>query len=149
MPVLIRKNTAFMVINKSMINNKEGVRRGLVEVGPEIRKEVKRLITSPPKTGRVYTIRGKPHQASAPGEAPANLTGALAASVSSRVKGSTRLTIGDLASKAPHGGVMEFGTKDGTRILPRPHLKPGALSKAREVKQAILLGVQRQLGKNL
>ena len=146
MGMLIRKNKAFLVMNKSLINNREGVRRGLVEVGPEIRKEVKRLIKDPIKTGRIYIIRGKPHQASAPGEAPANLSGRLAGSVSSRVSRSTQLIIGDLASRAPHGKYMEFGTKDG-RIKPRPHLKPAALSKAREVKQSILREVQKQLDK--
>lgn len=147
MGVRLTQNTAFLVMNKSIANSKEGIRRGLLEVGPEIEKEVVSLIRSPKKTGRLYWINGRLHQASAPGEAPANLTGALADSVDSKVTSPTRLLIGDIKSIAPYGGIMEHGTKDGTRILPRPHLRPGALNKAREVGQAIELGIKRQLGK--
>lgn len=38
------------------------------------------LITSPPKTGKVYRRRGVTHQASAPGQAPASDSGRLAQS---------------------------------------------------------------------
>lgn len=139
-------NTAFLVMDKAVMNTQEGIRRGLLAVGPEIEREVVRRIKSPPKTGRLYFIGGQIHQASAPGESPANLTGTLAESVASEVSSPTILTIGDRENIASYGGYMEFGTRDG-RIAPRPHLKPAALSKAREVEQAILLGVQRELSK--
>ena len=138
-------NTAFLVIEKALCNTKEGIRRGLLDVAPEIEREVVRRIKSPPKTGRLYSFNGRIHQASAPGEAPADLTGQLAESVGSEVTSPTQLVIGDDIS-APHGEWMEFGTTDG-RIAPRPHLKPAALSKAREVEQAINRGVKRELGK--
>ena len=136
-------NTAFLVIKRSLFNTKEGLRRGLLDVAPEIEKEVIRRIKSPPKTGRYYLIGGRIHQASAPGESPADLTGELADSVGSEVSSPTQLIIGD---RAEHGRWMELGTTDG-RIAPRPHLKPAALSKAREVEQALVRGVARELGK--
>lgn len=139
-------NTAFVVIDKSLFRIKEGIRKGLIEAGSEIRREVIRLIKSPPKTGRLYFVGGKIHQASAPGEAPADFTGALAESVDSEVSGSTKLTIGDREEIAEHGRWMEFGTTDG-RIASRPHLKPAALGKAREVEQSISQGVERELDK--
>ena len=138
-------NTAFLVIDKALYNTREGIRRGLLDVAPEIEREVVRLIKSPPKTGRLYSFGGRIHQASAPGEAPADLTGQLAESVGSEVTSPTQLVIGDDVS-APHGRWMEFGTDDG-RIAARPHLKPAALSKAREVGQAIVRGVHRELRK--
>lgn len=138
-------NTAFLVIEKSIYNTKEGIRRGLLDVAPEIEREVVRMIKEPPKTGRLYSFGGRIHQASAPGEAPADLTGQLAESVGSEVTSPTQLVIGDDIS-APHGEWMEFGTDDG-RIAPRPHLKPAALSKAREVGQSLNRGVKRELGK--
>ena len=137
-------NTAFLVMDKAIFNTKEGIRRGLLDVGPEIEREVVRLIKSPPKTGRLYLRGGRIHQASAPGEAPANLTGTLAESVSFEVSSPTQLIIGDRARIADYGGYLEFGT---SRMAPRPHLKPGALSKAREVEQAVVRGVARELGK--
>jgi hypothetical protein len=135
-------NTAFLVIKKSLFNTKEGIRRGLLDVAPEIQREVRRLIFSPPKTGRLYVIGGKVHQASAPGEAPANLTGDLAQGVGYEVSSHTRLVIGD---RAEHGKWLEGN--EPSRIAPRPHLRPAALSKAREVGQAIVRGVARELGK--
>lgn len=143
MGVRIIKNTAFIAIKRSLYNNKEGIRKGLINVAPEIKREVRRLIRDPNKTGRIYNIGGKLHQASAPGEAPANLSGRLARSVGSKVSSPTRLVIFDTA---PYGGYMEHGTRDG-RIAPRPHLRPAALSKSREVIQAIELAVKRQIGK--
>lgn len=142
MSVTIIDNTAFMVIKHSVRNFKEGIRRGLLEVAPEIERQVTLLIKSPPKTGRYYNIGGRIHQASAPGEAPADLTGALAESVGSKVSSSTTLIIGD---RAPYGKFLEGNFKN--RIAPRPHLRPAALSKAREVKQAIEQGVKWQIGK--
>lgn len=137
-------NTAFLVIDKSLYKTKEGIRRGLLAVAPEIEREVVRLIKNPPKTGRLYYIYGKLHRASAPGEAPANLTGELAEGVGSKVSGATQLVIGD---RAEHGRWLEGNVPN--RIAPRPHLKPAALSKSREVEQAILLGVKRELNKRI
>ena len=136
-------NTAFLVMDKAILSCKEGIRRGLLDVGPEIVREVVRLIESPPKTGRLYLIGGRIHQASALGEAPANLSGELADSVGFEVSSPTQIIIGD---RVPHGAWMEFGTADG-RIAPRPHLRPAALGKAREVEQAIIRGVERELNK--
>jgi len=141
MGVKIVDNTAFLVIKRSLYKNKEGIRRGLLAVAPEIKREVRRLIRDPNKSGRIYNIGGKMHQASAPSEAPANLSGRLAKKVGSKVPNATRLIIED---NAPYGGYLEYGT---THILPRPHLRPAALSKVREVGQAIVLGVKNELGK--
>ena len=135
-------NTAFLVIGKAIYNCKEGIRRGLRAVAPEIKRKVRSLIINPPKTGRFYVIKGQRHQASAPGEAPANLTGELASKVGYRVSSHTHLIIGD---KAEYGKWLEGNVPN--RIAPRPHLRPAALSKAREIEQAIIKGVKTELGK--
>jgi len=144
--ITVVDNTAFLVIDRAIFNTKEGIRRGLLEVGPEIEREVVRLIKSPPKTGRLYLIGGRIHQASAPGEAPADLSGALAESVDSVAPSATQLIIGDRANIAPYGGLLENGSPGG-QLKKRPHLKPAALSKAREVGQAINQGVATELRK--
>ena len=143
MGVTVVDNTAFLVVKKSIFNNKEGIRRGLLDVGPEIEREIVRLIESPPKTGRLYLIGGRIHRASAWGESPATLTGTLADSVGFSVTSPTQLVMGYQANVAPYGKWLEG------HWLNRPALKPGSLNKAREVEQAILLGVKRQLGKKL
>ncbi len=141
--IKIVDNTAFVVIKKSMMTFKEGIRRGLLNVAPEMVREVRRLINSPIKTGRIYKIGGQLHQASAPGEAPATLTGKLAESVSFKVSSHTQLIIGDKANIAPYGKFLEGNFPN--RIAPRPHLKPGALSKSRELGQALIRGVGREM----
>ena len=85
--------------------------------------EVKRMIQRGPKTGRVYT-RGKgqnlsrEHQASAPGEAPATDTGALASSIYFEASSPREATIG---SRLAYAAYLEFGTQ---RIAPRPSWTP-------------------------
>ena len=136
-------------MDKALFNTKEGIRRGLLDVGPEIEREVVRLIKSPPKTGRLYLRGGRIHQASAPGEAPANESGMLAESIGFKVSSPTQLVIGNEASIAPYGRRLELGDDFTGRgsIAARPFVKPGALSKAREVEQAVVRGVARELGK--
>lgn len=78
-------------------------------VADQMAAEMVREIDSPPKTGRVYGT----HQASAPGEAPANETGELASSI--RVQKGAEEVI--LSAEAPYAPVMEHG---GAHVAPRP-----------------------------
>lgn len=81
------------------------------------------------KTGRYYAIPGvkssrqggggRRHRASAPGEAPARLTGALAGSVTVQ-RSYQRAVVGVSSSYGPH---LEYGT---VRMRPRPFLRPVA-----------------------
>lgn len=143
MELKIVNNTAFLIMNKALLNVKDGVRRGFLAVGPEIKKEVIKLIKGHPKTGRYYIINGKLHQASAPGEPPADLTGNLADSVNYRGRGSSELVIGDRADMAPYAKYLEGFVPN--RIAPRPHLRPAVLNKRREIEQAIELSVKLRL----
>jgi len=136
---------AFIVMKGALKKSKEGVRLGLVNVAPEIKREVRRLIRDPNKTGRIYNINGKRHQASAPGEAPANLTGKLARSVGSSISGYDTLVIGERGHIAPYAKYLEYGSPEG-KILKRPHLRPAVISKAREIEQSIIKGIKDTIG---
>ncbi len=97
-----------------------------------------------PKHGVVYTTyffsaggkvipigtRWKPHQASAPGEAPAIDTGELAQSINIRVSddGGT----GEVGTDKKHGLYMEYGT---SRVAARPWLKPAFESSLDKIKE--------------
>lgn len=72
------------------------------------------------KSGRVYTRHGREHQASAPGEAPANDYGALGNSIQTEVTGPTSraVTVG-----VEYGAVLETG---GAHIAARPFMAPAA-----------------------
>lgn len=113
--------------------------RGAVKGANRVRNEVLRLILRTPKTGRIYYRRGKAHQASAPGEAPASDTGNL---VRGFVVTSDRKAMrAVLTSKTFYGPILELGRggrvkrkgfhatkgsiipRSGT-LLPRPHMRP-------------------------
>ena len=94
------------------------------EIGSETTKEQRRLITSGKKTGRVYNVningRRIRHQASAPGQPPANLSGNLQRNAYYKVKGWNQVIIGnDAVSKknAPYPVFLEYGT---SRMAARP-----------------------------
>ncbi len=74
-----------------------------------------------PKHGRVYRRgRGRVHRASAPGEAPAIDTGALANSIQVDVVGETEAVV---YTNQKYAAPAEFGT---ARMAPRPFMKPAA-----------------------
>lgn len=86
------------------------------EVGVIVTEKLRYMIRNGPRTGRVYTFRGRKHQASAPGEVPANRTGRLASSVGYLASGPDDLTVGE---EAEYAGFLERGTRN---MAPRPHL---------------------------
>jgi HK97 gp10 family phage protein len=87
------------------------------EVGNLLTNKLQYMIRNGPRTGRVYTFRGRKHQASAPGEVPANRTGKLAKSVGYEATGHHTLVFGE---EAEYAGYLENGTK---KMAPRPHLQ--------------------------
>lgn len=83
-----------------------------------INTDIKKAIQSPPKTGTIYMRRGKKHQASAPGEAPATDTGLLVSRI--YYKQETPLTA-IVYTEVEYGYHLEFGTRS---IAPRPSWVP-------------------------
>ena len=93
------------------------IKRALYDVGKEMYAEARRLIKEGPKTGRKYKIKGKRgHTASAPGQAPANWTGALRRSVGFNV----RKDEVEYGYKIRYGEYLEEGT---SKMAPRPGLR--------------------------
>lgn len=90
---------------------------GWKEVGMLLTNKLRYMIRNGPRTGRVYTFRGRKHQASAPGEVPANRTGRLANSVGYEATGHHTLVFGE---EAEYARGLELGT---ARVAPRPHLQ--------------------------
>lgn len=73
-----------------------------------------------PKTGIIYARGKKPHQASAPGEAPAIDYGVLVNSIQTEMESELR---GIVYTNTEYAPVLEFG---GARIKPRPFFRPAA-----------------------
>ena len=110
---------------------RSGIRKALHEIGQEVVKEDQRLITEGPKTGRIYRIKGRDHQASAPGEAPANLSGKLRESADYKVHSEHKMEVGEYAGYA---GYLETGT---SKMEPRPHLIKAVDNNQREALRAL------------
>lgn len=100
---------------------------------------VKKKLTGP-RTGRIYIINGRAHQASAPGEPPATLTGKLRQSIThTDVMWDGDNAFCEVGTSMPYGRTLEFGgvNSRGVRILPRPYFSATWLEEE-EHMQAIL-----------
>ena len=138
------KNKEVLIKTKNMADlTMDGVRKGFYELGKLLKKESVALINKKPKSGRLYSIVKNGirtiHQASAPGEAPAVITGRLRASVDFEVSGSNTMTFGaknSVTMRASTDVVSTGGStqhvidypkylEDGTmKMAARPFLKP-------------------------
>lgn len=100
----------------------KGVRAAMFEIGKDLKATAKKSILKKPKRGRTYLLRRGGsvvvHRASAPGEPPADFTGALQKSIDFDVVGVDRLEFGvkkSIGTMNSPGGVnygkdLEFGT---------------------------------------
>ena len=120
---------------------KEGLKNALHEIGGEVKRETIKLIKNGPKTGRVYQFRGRPHQASKPGEAPANRSGRLAGSTKFKTKNYQEMTIGQ---EAEYAGFLQVGR--GRLKGPRDSLLKAVNNKAQDTVNTILESVKRETG---
>jgi len=135
----------------------EGAADGVEIAAQTVLEEGGRLILSPPKSGRIYTTRfftigrgpgrkvipygSRPaHQASAPGQPPANDTGALVAS--GRVESNRLAASAKALWDSPVASWMELGTD---RIEPRPFARRALLSKTTDIALSIARSIRTRL----
>jgi hypothetical protein len=123
----LTNNKVFYQIENMPTTIKKAISGALYEIGGENVTHAKYMIFRR-KTGRIYVIKGAFHQASAPYEPPANLSGDLARNLGYTVRGSSQMEFGDKAQpgKEPYGKYLEGGT---IKMKPRSHI--GATVKAR------------------
>lgn len=117
----------------------KAIRHAFYDLGKELVKDAVKLINTKPKHGRTYRksigIGGRRrapynHVASAPGEAPAVITGELRKSVNFTVHGSNQMQFGvDLTKgNAPYGMFLEYANMlsmsgwGSMNIAPRPFI---------------------------
>ena len=97
---------------------REGVEDGLMALALMAQGEAQKSILRGPKTGRLYKRGKKFHQASAPGEAPANDFGFLANNIKAEM---TNELTASTFSLAPYSVHLEYGTR---KMAARPFLRP-------------------------
>lgn len=119
----------------------QGARIALYNIGKANVFYTRNIIKRGPKTGVLYRIPGRKrrHRASAPGEAPANLTGKLRRGVNFQVKGNDQMEFGDTEL---YGKFLEMGTRKMAR---RPHLEPAVKANQRYAEQELGLQPLREL----
>lgn len=134
-----KNKRSFISIDNAPVIFRSGIRAGLFEIGLESIRHVKFIIRKEKKTGRLYPFRGRVHRASAPGEAPASMTGRLLRTMGYLVRGSYQCEFGDWA---PYGKFLEDGTKN---MEPRPHIVRTAREKERDNANILLESVDRKV----
>ncbi len=126
---------------------REGIKRANLIIGKEITQEAVRTITKDTKTGKGYVLQDKWtgqlrfHRASAPGQSPANFSGALAASIG--YIPSTRELIIGAGGSAPNvtlasgqigfADMVDYAAKLELRMK-RPYLKPSIVKKQKDTE---------------
>ena len=120
----------------------EDARVALEKVGQHLENkiEIKLSHRGGPRTGRVYKTgkkgtRYEEHQASAPGEPPAKLSGLLMGSITHRAErtGKTRAE-GAVGTNVEYAEDLERGT---SKVAPRPFMLPTITEEAKAVSRII------------
>jgi HK97 gp10 family phage protein len=99
-----------------------------------IQGEARRLVLTPPKTGK---RRGN-HTASAPGESPASDTGNLARNIIVVAAKPAPVTTAEVRARTKYAKALEFGTRKAGRsrnviIEPRPFFAPAVKNMKKKV----------------
>ena len=110
---------------------KKGVSDGLMAIALMAQGIAQKSILKGPKSGRVYKRGKKFHQASAPGEAPANDLGFLAANINAQM---TEELTASLISSAPYSIHLEYGSR---RMSARPFLRPAGEAVKEQAKEIL------------
>lgn len=132
-------------------STQEGVRKAFYYIGRDLVAESKKLILKVPKSGRIYRLRKNGrivlHQASAPGEPPANFTGALKSSLDFNVIGADRMEYGAREQFLNKGGSpVNLKTRKGvvyarrlelgdSKVKKRPFLLPSIKTNYKNIRE--------------
>lgn len=106
--------------------------RGVVRGTESVKARMVERILQPPKSGRIYKRNTVSHQASAPGESPANDTGRLAGSVTTTYD-IPNIT-GYINVSTAYAAALEYGT---ARVAARPYARVSLAEKAEEIRADI------------
>lgn len=114
--------------------------RGVINGTERVKDTIVSKIMNPPKTGRIYRRGGVSHQASAPGQPPANDRGNLVKSVTTsydheRVSGTVNVG-------AAYAEALERGTE---KMEPRPYARPSLMENEQAIREEITKAIRNDL----
>lgn len=119
-----------------------GARIGAEKAASLMITEARRLIIETPKSGRIYKRSIGLHQASAPGEPPANMLGILANSFKVNVTQTGTLITASITNTAPYAKFLEFGTR---KMAARPFMRPAYANTKNDMVAVIKAEIQRKV----
>jgi HK97 gp10 family phage protein len=117
------------LLRDTTANTRRSIRQAFFLLARDLKDTANREILKGQKTGRVYTYRTRSgarrrHQASAPGETHANLTGALRKSIGWQVNGWESLTFGyGVDPRGPAPDYANWVENGSSRMEARPSLQ--------------------------
>lgn len=117
--------TIFKGIKSLAKNIKKSINISLFGIGKENVRHARKLMLES-KSGRIYKINKRDHQAAAPGEAPGIVTKNLFNNVDYIVTGHNQMEFGE---RVPYGIYQEEGTD---KMPAHPFLKPTIKAKQRD-----------------
>ncbi len=135
------------------VEGRKGVTDAVAKSALAVKSDAQRSIERGPKTGRVYTTyfytdaqgrlrkvgrRGKPHQASAPGEAPALDLGGLVDSIFDEI--SENGLAAEVGTDLDYGTYLEFGTR---KMAARPWLQPAFERNKEKIKARVRNAIKK------
>lgn len=125
---------------------RRGIRTAYFRIGHDLVTASRRYVLEGPKSGHIYLVRDRRarggyrrHQASAPSESPANLTGFLRRSITYQQHGYARMRFGARAEYAPW---LENGSE---RVKPRPFLIKAVYATERSTERHLRVEIEREL----
>lgn len=135
----------FEKLNHISMAYKDAIRTSYIIIGQYLKRTNAKDFRAP-KSGRWYRVQvnGKTvlHHASAPGEPPARLTGALERSIQTKVAGYGQMTYSAGNSMVDYARKLEEGS---IKVAPRPYM----IKAIRENEGIIFVTFRREVGKNL
>ena len=143
--ITVTKNTRSVLLDVARHGEyfNAGIEEALYAIGDSVVREMRRLIIDPPKTGRIYRFPVPEipiHQASAPGQPPATMTGRLERELGYNVRNAGYMEVG---SQTFYGAFLEDGT---TKMKERPFLRVAANITAGQSLEYLQTFVERRLG---
>lgn len=118
-----KSNQVAIKLGKLDITTKAALKNAWFDIGKDLKSTAQKLILEPPKTGKIYKVMINGvrirHQASAPGQAPANMSGKLEKTVDYTVNSSTEMRFGAGGGSVNYAGFLENGRR---RMQKRPYL---------------------------
>lgn len=110
-------------------------------------QRVKNKIREPGRSGKIYNFDGRTHQASAPGEVPASLSGALADSYTWTRMTDNPGSFATAGSNLAYAITLEFGgmNDDGQWVAARPVLLPSFLEAMDQAETVLKKEFEAQL----